>query len=443
MYSDKLVSTLLNENVTGDLTRQFHEYKNEKNFSQQYNKFLQLIVSETNDHPMEKEQQEDPYKVKEAAIYYLASLCVRQESLSTTERLVKKMLEDIRPFFIALPKARTAKIVRNFIDVIADAQNTLEIQEQLCLETIQWCIDEKRMFLRHRVQVRLAIVYHQLARFTDALNLIEKLLPEVKRLDDKLLLVEIHYIESKLYFFTNNLSKSKAALTAARSNANAIHCPPLLHADIDIMSGAIHCEEGDSKTAFSYFFEAFEAFNISNEGKASTALKYMMLAKLIALRPKDVLSMTTQRTYLKYRGRDITALRDIAQSCIDENLQAFKNTLDLYQKEICEDPIISRHTHKLYENLLRDNILKVLKPYHRVEISHVAYLMDLPVDLIQSKLNKMTLDHQLHATLDQEQGIVTVYNEPQTPILYTDTMAIFENLSTTVDLLHQKAQSVL
>jgi hypothetical protein len=54
MYSDKLVSTLLNENVTGDLTRQFHEYKNEKNFSQQYNKFLQLIVSETNDHPMEK-----------------------------------------------------------------------------------------------------------------------------------------------------------------------------------------------------------------------------------------------------------------------------------------------------------------------------------------------------------------------------------------------------
>jgi 26S proteasome regulatory subunit N6 len=59
------------------------------------------------------------------------------------------------------------------------------------------------------------------------------------------------------------------------------------------------------------------------------------------------------------------------------------------------------------------------------------------------RLNKMTLDHQLHATLDQEQGIVTVYNEPQTPILYTDTMAIFENLSTTVDLLHQKAQSVL
>jgi hypothetical protein len=92
----------------------------------------------------------------------------------------------------------------------------------------------------------------------------------------------------------------------------------------------------------------------------------MMLAKLIALRPKDVLSMTTQRTCtmslffvqtmsyhlvdLKYRGRDITALRDIAQSCIDENLQAFKNTLDLYQKGKTQ-----LFFHSLIFNLLKKN----------------------------------------------------------------------------------------
>lgn len=335
---------------------------------------------------------EEGIKMKEQAILNLGNMLSKHGKAEELGGLIKY----IRPFLKMVSKAKAAKLVRNLVDLFLDMEASTGMEVELCNECIDWAKEEKRTFLRQALEAKLVGLYLDTKNYSKALQLGSKLLKELKKLDDKALLVEVQLLESKVYHNLSNIPKSRAALTSARTTANGIYCPPKLQASLDLQSGILHAEEKDFKTAYSYFYEAFEGFDSIDNPKAVSALKYMLLCKIMLNSPDDVQSIISGKLALRYSGSQLVAMKSIANASHNRSLSEFQQALNTFKQELTEDPIIRTHLDALYDNLLEQNLSRIIEPFARVQIDHVAKLIALPLNVVEKKLSQMILDKKLH-----------------------------------------------
>lgn len=397
--------------------------------------YRQIIDYELPSKASNHSPEEDISRIKETAILKLADLHVS----SGNAQKLSSLLKSLRPFFATIAKAKTAKIVRGLLDAVSKAEDAAELQLTLCKETIQWCRDEKRTFLRLRVEGRLSALYLGQSRFNDALKIINDLLREVKRLDDKAYLLEIQLIESRIHHALRNIPKARAALTSARTTANSIYVPLSLQAEIDMQAGIISAEEKDYKTAYSYFYEGFEGFMSLEDSRAVSNLKYMLLCKIMTGSASDVHGIVNGSVALKYSGREVDAMLAVAKAHSQRSLEFFEKTLTDYKAELSDDPIVQAHLSSLYDTLKEQNLLRLIEPFSRVEIQHVAHLINLKLHDVEAKLSQMILDKKLNGILDQGAGCLIVYDDLPLSKTYKASLNTLVNMDNVVNSLFDKA----
>jgi len=283
-------------------------------------------------------------------------------------------------------------------------------------------------------------------------------------------------VESKIHHALRNMPKSKAALTASRTAANAIYVAPGLQSTIDEMSGILHCEEGDYNTAHSYFLEAFEQLDtlegnaekkgegVTNNGEGSSALKclkYMMLCKILDNLTKalklsakggvgaksdkssvDVSSIISSKQGVKYAGRDIDAMAAIASAASARSLAEYQSVTSSYSIELQGDLLIKHHLNFLHEQLLESNLIRIIEPYSCVEIAHVAKLIEMPLATVEKKLSQMILDEKLNGILDQGKGQLIVYEDNEKDLAMEKGLKVIANMDEVVSSLFVRSRAL-
>lgn len=413
------------------------KYLAKKDYEKAEAQFLALLATESaTDGPVNtKEAQE-----KEQAILELGTIYGTTGQSQKLADLVPRS----RDMMMKLAKSKIAKVLRALLDDFDMIPDSLDTQIKICQDSIDFASKEKRIFLKHSLSIRLATLYYQKTHYNESLQLINDLLRQFKKLDDKTSLLEVHLLECKVYHKLRNMAKSKASLTSARTSANSIYCPTLTMAELDLMSGILHCEDKDYKTAYSYFFESFEAFH-SQTGpntfdKACQVLKYMLLSKIMLNLIDDVKTILNAKyTKETYQSRGIDAMKAVAEAYNNRSLLEFNTAMTTYKEELMGDELIRSHFNALYDTLLESNLCKIIEPFECVEVSHISKIIGLDAQQVEGKLSQMILDKVFYGVLDQGNGWLYIYDTPQQDATYDSSLELINQLNGVVEQLFEKA----
>lgn len=389
-----------------------------------------------------KENDEEELKRREVLIINMAE---KMAKVNDAQGLMK-LLTTLRPHLLSYGIAKATKLIRTLIDICLKVEKDYDFKFNLCMECINWAKQQNRVFLRHMLEVRLMQLLNEMGRHTDVLAMSARLIGELKKTGNKDVQLEAHLEESKASLALNNLSRSRSALVSARSIAGTLCIEPKLQARLDIESGILNMAENrDYKTAFSYFYEAFENFDTALEtSNAQKALKYMCLAKIILNQAAEVPALLSTKLASKYSGRDLNAIEAIAEAFQNRSLKQFYKAFEQFHVELQSDAIILRHIDSLTDAMLEKNIIRAIEPYSIIEIVTLAKSINFPAKRVEKKLAQMILDKKFQGVIDQQDGTLTVYNFPrdiQTKI-FEASVEVIRHLSKTVDEIYNRANTL-
>ena len=389
--------------------------------------------------------QEDYDQVKQSKYYQIIRWAIGHLSEKYREN------KDLKSYFKLISEIKEikntnntflVKLIDKLIGKLKKRKDLLDDIVKVCDEITKFCDETSNISMKSRIQTRLAEIYYIHEHYAKSLEICNKVIFDLKRYEDNLGLIQLLLLESKVYYATNGISKSKAALTSVKTLVTKVYVEPKLQANIDLHAGILAAHEKDFNLAYSYFYEAFDVYNIPTQRKKNKALRafqFMILSKIVGDHLDEVNNVVLSKQGKDYYGKEVEALRSIEAAIREKSIKLLKENIEK-NKEYFTDPIIKYHINNLHNDLMEKNLIKIIKPYSVVEIDFVAKSIGLNYQDVLNKLRQMILDKKINGILDQGKGSLIIY-ESDTSNPYLDkSIETFKNLEKVVEALDKKVR---
>jgi len=386
----------------------------------------------------DQERQSQYYKIIRWMVEHLAQKYRENNDLKSYFNLISQIKEiknTNNTFLVKLTDKLIAKLKKRK-DLLNDIVNITE-------EITKFCDETNNISMKSKIQIRLAEVYYIHENYSKALDICSKVIYDLKRYEDNLGLVQLLLLESKIYYATNGISKAKASLTSVKTLITKVYIEPKLQANIDMHAGILAAYEKDFNLAYSYFFEAFDVFNIPTQKKRNKGLRafqYMILCKIIGGHIEEVNNVVLSKQGKNYYGPEVEALRSIEKAVKEKSIKLLEDNIEK-NKQYFQDRVIKLHINNLHNELLEKNLIKIIKPYSVVEIDFVAKSIGLNYQDVLNKLRQMILDKKINGILDQGKGSLIIYDVDMSNPYLDKSIETFKNLEKVVEALDKKVRS--
>jgi 26S proteasome regulatory subunit N6 len=371
-------------------------------------------------------------KIKENVLNEICELYVKKSDAQA----LRALFIDLHPLFAVVPKTKTAKIVQIIAKHVTNVPNSGLLQLKLFKEQANWAKGKKHLFLSQRIDLHLAAVYLENREYQHALSITSSLISDVKKREDKMLLVDVYLLQSHIYNQLKNLPKAKSSLMAAKSNAHTVYLNRNAQAEIDIQSGLLDAIDKNFTTAYSHYCEAFKQFSSLEDSRALSCLKYMLMCKIMSDQAAQVPVIIQSKVGLKYLGQEVNSMTALALACQNYSIHRFQDCIVDYKSQLLDDPSVSTHLSSLYDTIFEKNLQKIVEPYSRVEVAFLASSVCMPQTLVEMKISQMVLDKSLQGVLNQKTGCLHIFPEEMIEDCDAETMReIFVIMSDAVQML--------
>merc|ERR1712146_278592 len=136
------------------------------------------------------------------------------------------------------------------------------------------------------------------------------------------------------------------------------------------------------------------------------------------------------------------AMRAVATANLHRSLAEFEKAFQDFKIELEDDIIIMSHVHSMYDDMLQNNLCRIVEPFSCVEIAHIAKLIKLEIGVVETKLSQMILDKKLSGILDQGAGTLEVFDVVEDDKAYAGALNTIAHTAQVVDALFDKARKL-
>merc|ERR1712154_130503 len=132
------------------------------------------------------------------------------------------------------------------------------------------------------------------------------------------------------------------------------------------------------------FFEAFKNYDESGSPRRTTCLKYLVLANMLM---KSGINPFDSQEAKPYKNE-------------------FEKILKVNRQTIMNDPFIREHIEDLLRNIRTQVLIKLIKPYTRIQIQFISGELNIESGDVESLLVSCILDNTINGRIDQVSGVL-------------------------------------